>query len=163
MALWLDSPCQEVWLQALKATEKWYKLNISGRYILLLLYVSTLNWGHKHTSSINLQLIFLVSNDIYLTVDGRCKMHLYNIVSKCVTFNGAVEDVSPACIVHRPSTCPGEAYQPGHSIWPFLETTDHLFHPDLNITCEEIKGWFRSAWTVGQWGISLFNNRVYTV
>lgn len=46
-----------------------------------------------------------------------------------VTFYRAVQNVPPACIMYGPSTCPGEADQPGNSIWPFLETIDQLFHP----------------------------------
>lgn len=50
-----------------------------------------------------------------------------------VTFGGAAEDISPACVVYRASTCPGETNQPAHSIWPLLKTGDHLFHLRSNI------------------------------
>lgn len=49
------------------------------------------------------------------------------------TFDRAAEDVSPAGIVNGPSTCPGETYQPGHSIWPLLETVYHLFHRESTV------------------------------
>lgn len=36
------------------------------------------------------------------------------------------------------SACPGETYQPAHSIWPPLETVDHLLH--LNWTDSHLLG-----------------------
>lgn len=59
------------------------------------------------------------------------KFNFYTTPCRRVTFHRAVEDIPPACIVYGPSTCPGEAYQPAHSIRPLLETVDHLFHVDL--------------------------------
>lgn len=72
-----------------------------------------------------------------MNIEHRCNAKCFTTSSRCVTFYGAAEDVSPACIVYGPSTCPGETYQPGHSIWPFLETVDHLFHLNRRAMIQE--------------------------
>lgn len=59
--------------------------------------------------------------------------NIFYISQGVFTFNRAADDVSPAGIVYGASTCPGETYQPGHSVWPLPEAVYHLFHRELTV------------------------------
>lgn len=108
-ALWPDSLCQGVWQQTLEKSAYLRRLNIKT-------------------------ILFPSHCQVQLLRAFKCTKRKHFPHLQCVfTFDRAAEDVSPAGIVNGPSTCPGETYQPGHSIWPLLETVYHLFHRESTV------------------------------